>query len=149
VAGPDVHRVVRAAVAAHPPGRQPGEHGLARDVEVHGQVETAGLGDVEQRLGLRHRPGEAVEDEAAGAGVVEPEALVDDPHDHVVGQEVPRVHVLLRLPPELRALADRRSEDVTGRDVGHHVVAGEPHALGALPRTLSTEQDQPGAGDHR
>ena len=104
---------------------------------MQGQV----TGDAVERLGLRDGAGEAVEHVAAAGRVALVEPLVDDPDHDVVGHEAAGVHDLLGARAELGALLDRGTEHVAGRDVGHHVVTGQAHALGALARTLATEQN--------
>ena len=84
-----------------------------------------------ERLGLRLGAREAVEDEAVGRlGGVDP--LGDHADDHLVGDEVAAVHVLLRGAAELGLLAHRGAEDVAGRVVGQAQVFLQALALRSL-----------------
>ena len=65
------------------------------------------------------------------------------------GTSSPRSMTALALQPELGALVHRGAQHVAGGDVRDDVVARQADALGALARTLTAEQDQTGAGDHR
>ena len=51
--------------------------------------------------------------------------------------------------PELGALAHGGAQHVARGDVRHDEVTRQPDALRALAGTLSTEDDEPSAGDHR
>ena len=94
-----------------------------------------------QRLGLRDRAREAVEQEpVARLGAVEP--LHHHPADQVVGHEVAAVHVLLGLLAELALLLDRLAQDVAGGVVGQVEVGDQPLGLGALAGAGRAEQDE-------
>ena len=111
------------------------------DQQHRGQLPTqlAQLGG--QRLGLRRGAREAVEDEAVGrlAGV---DPLADHADDHLVGDEVAAVHVVLGGLAELGSLAHRGAEDVPGRVVRQLEVLLQALALRALARPRGAEQDQ-------
>ena len=94
-----------------------------------------------ERLRLRHRAREAVEDEPV-AGLVAVEAVHDHADDQLVGHEVAAVHVLLGLPAELRLVLHRLAQDVAGREVGKVEVVDQPLGLGALPGPGRAEQDE-------
>ena len=75
--------------------------------------------------------GKAVEDEAVGGlGGVDP--LGDHADDHLVGDEVAAIHVLLCRAAELGLVAHRGAQDVPGRVVGQPQVFLQPLALRAL-----------------
>ena len=81
-----------------------------------------------ERLGLRHGAREAVEDEAVG-GLLALDPLGDHADDHLVGDQVAAVHVLLRLLAELGPLARPRR---AGCRRSRSRAAGSPPA-GARP----------------
>ncbi len=141
-------RVVGPAVDAHPPGGQPAQHLAGVDLDVDGQVEVVGGEDRGQLLGLGHRAGAAVEDEAAGPDVALAQPLGHHLHDQVVAEELTPVHLVLGLHAEGRPLLDRGPQHVTRRDVGHHVVVGEAHTLCPFAGPLFAEDNEPGAGYH-
>ena len=64
------------------------------------------------------------------------------PDHHLVGHQVAPIHVLLRLVPELGALADRGAKDVAGRVVRQAEVLLQPLALGSLAGPGRAEQDE-------
>src|SRR3546814_146084 len=148
VLGGHVDGVVCTAVGADPAGGEALEHDVGGDQEVDDEVEGLGLGDLGQQLGLPDGAREAIEDVATVAGVVAVEPLLHHAAHDLVGDELTAVHYLLGLAPELRALLDGGAEHVAGGDVGHHVVAREAHALGALARALAAEEHQTSPGDH-
>ena len=94
-----------------------------------------------QRLRLSFVAREAVEQEAI-AGVVHADPLGDHPHDHLVGHELSRLHVPLRLPAERGAVRHLRTQHVARRDVREREVALQTVRLGALARTRRAEEDQ-------
>src|SRR5215203_72011 len=123
-------------VSAAPAGPAPGEP--ADDlVVVHHQLEddvdrgVLGREQLVEHLGLVDRAWEAVEQEALG-GVLVQEPVGDHPYGHLVGDEVPGVHVLLRLEPQVGALADVGPEDVARRDLRHREVRRDELSLGPL-----------------
>src|SRR5439155_15084576 len=87
------------------------------------------------------RPREAVEDEAfLGVRLLQPALRRAD--DDVVGHELTRVHVRLRLLPEVRALRDVVPQDVAGRDVRHAEVRRKLRGLGSFARAGRAEEDE-------
>src|SRR5207248_7369936 len=86
--------------------------------------------------------GEPVEQEPL-AGVRFGESLLDHADGDLVGHEVARVHVFLRLLAEVRPLADVLPEDVAGGDLRDTEVRGDELSLCPLPRTWGSHQDQP------
>jgi hypothetical protein len=135
--------VVVALLDADPPTAEPALDLLVRDVEEqHRGDPPPQLGQLlVERLRLRGRPREPVEDEAV-AGVVLLEALAHHRHDHVVGNEITGVHVALRLPAELRAVGDVLAQHVPRPDVRKLEVLPQALGLGAFTGTGRTEQDQ-------
>src|SRR5438093_705915 len=130
-----VHGVVFRTDA---PARVPLDQLLRLQEEVHRGVQ---LRDPGQRLRLRDRPREAVEDEALlGVRLLEP-ALRRRDHD-VVGHELTRVHECLRLLPEVRALRHVVPQDVAGRDMRHAEVRRQLCRLGSLARAGWAEEDE-------
>ena len=96
---------------------------------------------VVQRLGLRHRAGEPVEQEAL-ARVRLGQPLADHVDGDVVGDQVPTVHVALGLEPEGRPLAHVAAEDVARRDLRHTEVVRDVLGLRPLPRSGGPDQDE-------
>ena len=119
-----------AALLAGPPAAEPPDDLLVGDVDhqrgAHLAAELADL--LAERLGLRDRPREAVEDEpVAGLRLLDP--LRDHGDDQLVGDQVAGVHVLLRLGAELGPLLHRRSAGC--RPSRSRAAAGPP--AGARP----------------
>ena len=77
------------------------------------------------------------------------EPVVDDADHDVVADETAGIHHLLGHQTELGALTHGGAQHVTGGDVRNDEVPGQSHALRALAGTLSPEDDEAGAGDHR
>src|SRR3954468_19076618 len=133
---------VSAAAAGTSSGQPPDDlvvvdHELQDDVERRTTIEQ----QVVERLRLRDVPWEAVEQETL-AGVVLLEPGDDHPDRDLVGHEVAGVHDLLGLLAELRALADVRAEDVTGRDLRDPEVGGDELGLRPLSRSGGPDEDQ-------
>ena len=93
---------------------------------------------------LVQRAREPVEHEAAAERTARDHALLDDADDDLVGHELARVHVALRLEPERGSLRGLRAEHVAGRDVDHAEVIRQTGRLRALPGTLPPEQHESG-----
>src|SRR4051812_15816888 len=131
-----------AGLLADAPARQSPDDLLVRrlDQQHRGQGATELVERLVERLGLLGVAGEAVEQEAVIALTVV-HAAQDHPDDHLVGDEVSAVHVLLGLLAEVGALLDLRAQHVARRDVGQVEVLGEAFGLGALPRTGWSQQD--------
>ena len=121
----------------------PREQAFQRDVvrHVEQQHDVQGLSDlVEHRiesLGLGHRPREPVEHEA----VLVREALSDQVDHEVVGNEISPFENRLHLQAELRALGDRRAQDVSGGDVRDVVERRDPPRLRSFPAALGAEDE--------
>jgi hypothetical protein len=111
------------------------------DQQHRGELPPGGLQVLRERVGLGHGPREAVEQEAVG-GLVAAQAFEDHADDHVVGNEVAGVHVLLGLAAELGPLVHRLAQDVPRREVRQVEVLGEALGLGALAGTGRTKEDQ-------
>ncbi len=90
------------------------------------------------------RAREAVEDEAVAERTAGDDALLDDTHDDLVGDEIARIHVALGLEAERGPLRGLGAEHVAGRDMDHPVVVRQTGRLGALTGTLSPEQHESG-----
>ena len=148
ISGRRRQRVVGPAVDADPAGGQPAQDLAGVDLDVDGQVEVERGQDVGQPLGLGHRAGAPVEDEAPGPDVALAQPLGHHVHDQVVAQQLAPVHLVLGLLPDGRALLDRGAQHVPGRDMGHHVVVGEAHTLRPLACPLFAEDNEPGSGYH-
>src|SRR3954462_5415259 len=95
--------VIGVAVRAHAPAGEALDDVVLGHVDEQrgGQTPVDLLQRLVERLGLRGRAREAVEEEAVG-GVLLGEAVEDDADDHVVGDEVAAIHVLLGLLAEVR-----------------------------------------------
>src|SRR3954449_5998774 len=132
-----------SAAAAGTPSGQPPDHLVVVDHELQDDVERCAAVEqqVVERLRLRDVAGEAVEQEAL-AGVVLLEPGDDHPDRDLVGHEIAGVHELLGLLAELRALADVRAEDVTGRDLRDPEVGGDELGLRPLSRSGGPDEDQ-------
>ncbi len=132
-----------ALVLARAPASEPAHDLVVVDVDEdrRGQLAPEALHLLVERLGLAGGAREAVEDEAV-LGLVALDALGDHADDHVVGDEVAAVHVLLRLAADLGLVAHGGAQDVAGRVVGQAEVGGEALALGPLARSGRAEQDR-------
>ena len=95
-----------------------------------------------ERLGLRDRAREAVEDEAL-PGVRLLDALGDDADHDVVGDELARLHDGLGLEADRRAGRDGRAQHVAGRELRDAVALDDAGGLRALPRPRRPQQDDP------
>ena len=131
-------RLLAGAAPTEPP------HDLVvADVDQHHRgdapVELGELGV--ERLRLRCRPREAVEDEAV-AGLLGVDPLGDHADDDLVGNQVAAVHVGLRVQADLGLVLDRGAEDVPGRVVGQAQVFVQKLALRALAGTGRTKEDE-------
>ena len=96
-----------------------GDHGVEGDARL---LQSLGLGD---------RAGHAVQDEA-GLAVVLGQALGDDADDHLVGDQLAGVHVLLGLQAHRRAVLHGGPEDVASGDGGDVQLLVQDLSLGAL-----------------
>ena len=94
-----------------------------------------------ERVGLRHRAGEAVEQEAAAAPSAR-EALADHPDHHGVGHQLARVHVALGLAAEVGARGDGRAQQVAGGEVHEVELGAQALGLRALAGPGGPEEDQ-------
>ena len=94
-----------------------------------------------ERLGLGPAPREAVEDDSF-RGVRAAQALDEHLDRDRVGDELPALHVAVRLATEGRPRADRVAEQVPGRHVWKPQPLREDGRLGALPGTRRPEQDE-------
>jgi hypothetical protein len=93
------------------------------------------------RLGLRDRARKAVEEKPAGA-IGGEDALLHQPGDDVVGDEVAAVHHRLGREPERRAGLDGAAQHVARRDLRNAVLLRDEARLRALAGTRTTQQDQ-------
>ena len=132
-----------AVLLAGPPPAQPANHLVVVDVDQQdsGQPPVE-LGETRRqclRLGLGAR--EAVEDEAVGRlGGVDP--LGDHADDHLVGDQVAAIHVLLRGAAQLGLVADRRPQDVPGRVVRQPQVFVKALPLGSLAAAGRAQENE-------
>ena len=133
-----VRSVVRPALL-----RSAREQALERDVvgDVEQEHDVQGLSDLLehriQSLGLGHGPREPVEDEAVLVG----EALTDQVDHEVVGNEISAFENRLDLQAELRALGDRRPQDVSGGDMRDVVERRDPPRLRSFSAALRAEDE--------
>jgi hypothetical protein len=133
VAAQVVHRsVLRAAHAA----AQPVDQDLHRDLQRKDVVDPAAppREHLVERGGLRDRAGISVEEEAA-LRLGTRQRLVDDPVDHFVRHELPRVHQRLGLPAEGRPFGDGAAEDVSRGELRDREPLRQTLRLRALPRS--------------
>jgi len=119
-------------------GGRPLDQVLGVEEEEEGAVR---LDHLVEGLRLIPRAREPVQDEA-GLRVLLLEPLPHHLDHEVVGHELPRADVALRLLSELRLLRDLAAEDVARRDVRHPVVLREADGLRALPGARRSEQDE-------
>ncbi len=130
-----------AALGAGAPPTEPADDLVVGDVDQQHRVDDPAqlrqLGV--ECLGLGHGARKAVEDEAVERlrGV---DPLDDHADDHLVGDQVAAIHVLLRGPAQLGLVAHRGTEDVAGGVVGQAQVFLQPLALGALSRPGRAEE---------
>ena len=96
---------------------------------------------VEERLGLRDRAGEAVEEEALFAVGLR-EAFLDEADDDVVRHELTRVHHLLGGETEGRARLDGGAKHVARGDLGNAELFGDELGLGALAGTGRPDKNE-------
>ena len=93
-----------------------------------------------ERFGLGDGAGEPVEDIAASSPL---QSAGHDLDGHVVGDQLPRVHVLLGNLPQLASRVHVPPEDVARRDVLDVMRRGQTLRLGPLPRARRAQQDEP------
>src|SRR5207248_3781407 len=93
-----------------------------------------------QRLGLRHVPREAVEQEAL-LRVVLGQPVPDHRDRDLVGNQVAAAHVVPRLAPERRPAAHVVAEDVTCRNLRDRQVRRYELGLRPLARTGWPDED--------
>ncbi len=98
-----------------------------------------------ERLGLRDRPREPVQQEALG-GVGLGEPVADDADHDLVRDQGAALHVLLRLEAHRGALGHGRAQHLTGGDVRQREVGHDAFGLGALARTGAAEKDHVALG---
>ena len=136
--------VVPAAAPADPASAEPRHRLLVGHLEEHHPVEgrPLGLEQLVERLRLRRRPREAVQDEPLPA-VRLGEPLADESDDHRVGDQLARVHVAPGLEPEPGAVRDGLPQHVPGRDLRHAPARGEPARLRSLPGPRRSQQHDP------
>src|SRR5829696_6928898 len=139
-------RIRRLAALADRAAREPAHDLLVGDVEAeHGlHLLTQLLADRGEPLGLRHRPNDAIEQNAVRMTRLAQRHL-HDAEDHGVGHQVAAVHVGLRLEPQRRPVVDRRSQLVARGQRGNSKRRCEQRRLCPLPSAgLAEEKD-----DHR
>src|SRR5690606_31247194 len=111
-----------------------------RDLDHEVQGQALALEQRIKRLGLRDGAREAVEDEALAAI-----RLLDALGDHLdhqgVGHQLPLVHDLPGLAPELAARGDGSAQHVTGRELLQAVLLLEDLRLGTLSGARWPQQD--------
>ena len=94
-----------------------------------------------ERLRLRHRAREAVEHEAAlDVGLID--AIGDDRHHHLIGNQLPGIHDAFGAQADRRAGGDRGAQHVAGGKLDDAVFLDQALRLRALPRSRRAEQDQ-------
>jgi len=115
-------------------------------MEVDDRLDRAIGSDSIESLGLGDGSGKSVEDVPASPGIVLLEPLPHDLDHDVVSHESAGFDDLLGSSTDVGSLADRSSQYVTGGNVRNDVVPRDAQALGALPRPLAANDDQPNAG---
>ena len=113
------------------------QHVAVGNLEVEDDVELAVelAKELVERLGLRHRARETVENEPAQR-VAAREPVVDEPDHQLVRNEIAPVVDDLELPPELARQLLHLPDHVAGGDVRNPVHRRDPLCLCALPRAL-------------
>src|SRR5215207_6512294 len=137
--------IPREGRLAHRAGRAPAD---ALDDHVVGDVEDEHRVELPpqvvehllQSRRLRRRAHHAVQHRAARE-LGPRHGLLDDPEDHLVGDEVPAVHVRLRLEPEAGPVALRRAQHVARGEDGYAERRGEARRLGPLARSGLPEEN--------
>src|SRR5882757_1357496 len=140
--GVEVQVPDRAALAAGAPTGQPTHHLVVVDHQLHHHVQP--VAQVEQHvvehLGLGQVAREAVEQvPRLGVRLTDPVAHHGD--GDLVGDQIPGVHVFLRLGAQRGALADVGPEDVTRRDLGDGQVRRDESGLSPLSGPRRPDQD--------
>ena len=115
-------------------------------MEVDDRLNRAISCDSIEGFGLGDGAGKSVEDVPASTGIVLFEPLTHDLDHDVVAHESTGFDDLLGCSTDLGPFSDRSPQDVTGRNVWNDVVPRDAQALGALPRPLAANDDQPNAG---
>ena len=129
-------------VVADAPARDSVEDDLAWDLEVDGEIEGRRTEHAIELTRLGHGAREPVEHEAVAERPAGHDALLEDAHHDLVGDELALVHVPLCLEPKRGTEPRLRAEDLAGRQVHDGVVIGEPAGLGSLAGTLLAEQHE-------
>src|SRR5207249_4267203 len=130
-----VHGVV---LRAHPPAGVSFDQLLGLEEQAHDGVD---LRELRQRLRLRDRPRESVEDESLLRVRLLEAAFRHRDHE-IVGDQLARIHEGLRLLPEVRVLRDVVAQDVARRDARDPEVRRELLRLSAFARARRAEEDE-------
>ena len=134
--------MVEVAVAALPAAGEPLHDDVVRRLDQQRGREPPpdALELLGQRVGLLGGAGEAVEQEAVGAVLLD---LVEDhADDQLVRDELALLHVRRGLAPELRLLLAVLAQEVARADVGQPEVVLQAGGLGALAGAGWTQQDE-------
>ena len=126
----DVAVLGAGAPAAEPPHRPPRRRRRSAAPPVTARPSSASLASSASACGTVRGKPSRMKPSAASLGV---DPLGDHADDHLVGDQVAAVHVLLRGPAQLRLVAHRRPQDVPGRVIGQPQVFLQPLPLRALP----------------
>jgi hypothetical protein len=95
-----------------------------------------------ERLRLRHRAREAIENEPL-ARIRLADTVGNDGDHHLVGHQFAARHDVLRAQTDRRAGRHRRAQHVAGRQLHDAVLRDQTLRLGTLPRPRRAKQDQP------
>lgn len=118
---------------------------MLRDINVDEDVR--GDTHLGQRLGLLASAGEAIEDPATLESIGLGEAVANDRDHDVIRDKLASLHDSIALETELGASLNLSAERVTSRDVHVFVLLDELLALGTLPGTRGTSDDNVGGHD--
>ena len=128
-----------AALAAHPAAAHAVLDLLIADLNGDHPVE--GNPRLGEGLGLADGAGHPVQNEAALA-VRLPDALFHHADDHIIGDQLARVHIALGLQTHRSSLLNGGTEHVAGGDSGDSQLCAEDLRLGAFSRAGGAQQDQ-------
>src|SRR5688572_1992674 len=119
------------------------------DHQLHDGVETVRRQQGVERDRLIDGARKPVEHEPVALDVVSFEAAGQGHQDEAVGGELPRIDVLLRTPPDGRAVLDLGSQQLARGDVRNSQDTREARALGPFARARATEHcDTNGTARH-
>ena len=118
----------RAAQRAHAAAAEALDQHIVGHIQIDGHVD---FGEGAQCLGLLHRAGEAVQNISLLAIRVR-KAVLDNADDHLVGYQLPLIHVFLGLSAHFSARSDGRTKHVARGDLGNSQPLAHNLSLRAL-----------------